>query len=189
MADDKKSRPGLMTRLRNISPRTSLKWAAGIALLLLANASFSIIEEGHVGVVKRWGKAVVQLDPGFHFKLPVAETVEHIEVRQRTNIEFLSAATQDQLPITATVSVNWTVNRESAMALFIAYSGLDQFEARILDPKQRSAAKAALSMFPADRMIRNRQKAVAAIMTGMTAEFLTSTVGLTSDRSRVWSFQ
>ena len=143
----------------------------GAALLLfLVGFGVTIIEEGHVGIVKRWGKAVVQLDPGFHFIVPIADSIEKIEVRQRKNVEDLRAATENQLPITASVSINWTVNRESAMDLFIAYGGLDQFEARILDPKLRSAAKAALSKFPADRLIRNRQDAVAAIMSNMTAE-------------------
>ena len=140
-------------------------------LAILACTSFAIIEEGHVGIVKRWRKAVAQLDSGFHFKIPVAETIEEIEVRQRRNVENLRAATKNQLPITASVSINWTVNRASAMDLFIAYGGLDRFETRILDPKLRSAAKAALSGFPADRLIRNRQGAVAAMMANMTTEF------------------
>ena len=118
-----------------------------VLLLFLVAFGVTIIEEGHVGIVKRWGKAVAQLDPGFHFIVPVADSIEKIEVRQRKNVEELRAATENQLPITASVSINWTVNRESAMDLFIAYGGLDQFEARILDPKLRSAAKAALSKF------------------------------------------
>ena len=125
------------------------------------------VEEGHVGVVKRWEKAVHQVGPGLHLKVPISDTVEHVEVRQRKNVEKLAAATENQLKITAEVSINWTVNRESAMQLFIDYGGLTQFEARILDPKLRSAAKAALSRFPADELIRNRQAAVSVIMENM----------------------
>lgn len=40
---------------------------------------------------------------------------------------------------------------------------------RIDDTNLRSAAKAAISKFPADQLIRNRQAAVNAIMDGMTA--------------------
>ena len=46
------------------------------------------------------------------------------------------------------MSINWTVEKASAMDLFIKYGGLEQFENRILDPKLRSAAKAALAQFP-----------------------------------------
>ena len=170
MTADPQSRSGPLARIR--ARRGHYLWlAAGWFLLLaLAFTSIVIIEEGHVGIVKRWGKAVAQLDPGFHLKLPIADRIEEIEVRQRKNVEELRAATANQLAITASVSINWTANRESAMQLFIRYGGLDQFEARILDPKLRSAAKAALSRFPADRLIRNRQEAVAAIMANMTEE-------------------
>jgi regulator of protease activity HflC (stomatin/prohibitin superfamily) len=126
------------------------------------------VDEGHVGVVKSWGKAVKQVGPGIHLKLPVRDKVSMIEVRQRRNVEELAAATANQLRITAKVSVNWTVNTDSAMDLFVKYGGLSQFETRVLDPKLRSAAKAALSKFPADQLIRNRGAAVAEIMATMS---------------------
>ena len=170
MAEDRKARPGPFAHIGQLWVRCGVTWILAPVLVVLAGTGFTILEEGHVGILKRWGKAVAQLDPGFHFIVPLADRIEKIEVRQRRNVEELRAATENQLPITASVSINWTVNRESAMDLFIAYGGLDQFETRILDPKLRSAAKAALAKFPADRLIRNRQDAVAAIMANMTAE-------------------
>ncbi len=137
---------------------------------ILVYVAVYTVPEGHVGVVKRWSKAVGQVGPGLHVKIPVADRIEKIEVRQRKNVEELAAATKNQLPTTAIVSINWTVNRNSAMDLFINYGGLDQFESRILDPKLRSAAKAAIAQFQADELIRNRQAAVAAIMAGMALE-------------------
>ena len=142
---------------------------AGVIVLVLAFFSVYTVEEGHVGIVKRFSKAVAQVDPGVHVKVPFVDTVESIEVRQRKNTETLAAATENQLPVTADVSINWTVHRPSAMNLFIQYGGLEQFESRILDPKLRSAAKAAISKFAADQLIRNRQTAVNAIMEGMSA--------------------
>ncbi len=142
----------------------------GLVVLFLLLGSVYTVEEGHVGIVKRWSKAVDQVGPGLHVKIPIADSIERIEVRQRKNVEDLAAATKNQLPTTATVSINWTVNRNSAMDLFIHYGGLDQFETRILDPKLRSAAKAAIARFQADELIRNRQAAVAAIMEGMALE-------------------
>ena len=142
---------------------------AGVVALTLVFFSVHIVEEGHVGIVKRFSKAIAQVDPGLRLKVPFVDTIEAIEVRQRKNTEELAAATQNQLPVTANVSINWTVDRSSAMELFIQYGGLEQFESRILDPKLRNAAKAAISQFPAAQLIRNRQAAVNAIMDGMTA--------------------
>jgi regulator of protease activity HflC (stomatin/prohibitin superfamily) len=133
------------------------------ALVLLVLGTFYIVPEGHVAVVKFTGKADRMEQPGFQIKIPFFETVEIIEVRERKNVENMAAATANQLPATATVSINWTVNRTAAMDLFIQYGGLDQFEERVLDPRMRSAAKAAISRFRADQIIRERQAVVAEI--------------------------
>lgn len=147
---------------------------ARIAAILLATVAAALVwtsvytvNEGHVGIVKRFSKATAQVDPGLHVKIPFIDSVEEIEVRQRKTTENLFAATSNQLPVDATVSVNWTVDRSSAMDLFIQYGGLHQFESRILDPKLRSSAKAAISRFSASELIRNRQAAVNEIMEDM----------------------
>ena len=158
----------------NLKPKHIIALAVGIVAVGLVLMGLYTIPEGHVGVVKRWQQAINQVGPGLHLKIPVVDTVEVIEVRQRKNEEALAAATANQLPIQATVSINWTVDTNAAMDLFIRYGGLNQFEQRILDPKLRSAAKGALSMFPADQLIRNRQAAVAEIQSRMVealAEF------------------
>ncbi len=147
---------------------------AGFLALVMAWDGWYIVPEGHVGIEKRFGKAVLQTDPGLRFKLPIVVRVEEIEVRQRKNVETLASATQNQLPFTADVSINWTVHKDAAMALFIEYGGLAQFEARVLDPKLRSSAKAAMARFPADQLIRNRALAVDEIMQELT----TATEGL-----------
>lgn len=140
----------------------------GVLTLIVGWGGWYVIPEGHVGVEKLFGKAVMQTDPGIHMKIPIVVGVERIEVRQRKNVEQLAAATQNQLPVTADVSINWTVHKSAAMELFIDYGGLDQFENRVLDPKLRSSSKAAISRFPADVLIRDRNAAVAEIMIEMT---------------------
>lgn len=142
-----------------------LAWSGGITFVaaILAFSAFYIVPEGHVAVVKFTGKADRLETPGFQTKIPFIEDVEIIEVRERKNVEELAGATANQLPVTATVSINWAVNAETAMDLFIRYGGLGQFEQRVLDPKIRSAAKAAISQFAADKLIRERQTVVAAI--------------------------
>ena len=128
----------------------------GVFALTFVVDGWYTVPEGHVGIEKRFGKAVAQTDPGLRFKLPIIVTVEEIEVRQKKNVEELAAVTQNQLPVTATVSVNWTVDKEAAMELFIQYGGLSQFENRVLDPKLRSASKAAIARYPADELIQKR---------------------------------
>ena len=131
--------------------------------LLTAWSGLYTVPEGHVTVVKKFSEAVRQENPGLQFKIPFIETTDEFEVRERKNVEEMSVATANQLPATAVVSINWTVNKEAALELYVRYGGLAQFEDRVLDPRMRSAAKAAISRYRADQLIRDRLIVVAEI--------------------------
>ncbi|WP_420833142.1 prohibitin family protein [Shewanella gaetbuli] len=131
-----------------------------LALVVTVYNSYFIVIEGHVGVVKRFGEAKDQQNPGLHFKIPFIETVENIEVRTRKNAEKMASSTKEQMPVTVEVSVNWTVNKEAALDLFKRYGGLDQFEQRILDPRFRSATKDTIPQFEAEQLIQDRASAI-----------------------------
>ena len=131
-----------------------------VLLGVLSVGSVTVVPEGHVGIKKMFGRADNQLNPGLNFKLPLIQTVETVEVRQRRNVEELTGATSEQLPLQATVSINWTANKESALDLYVKYGGIPQFEERILDPKLRSVSKAAIAKFSAEDLIKNRNLAV-----------------------------
>ncbi|WP_105188667.1 SPFH domain-containing protein [Pseudoalteromonas sp. T1lg48] len=134
-----------------------------VVLLLVGFKSMYTVDEGHVGIIKRFGEATEQVNPGLHTKIPFVDTVEMLEIRTRKNVEKLRAATHEQMPLTAEVSINWTVNREEAFDLFKSYGGLTQFESRILDPKLRSATKDALARYKAEELIQNRSQVIARI--------------------------
>jgi len=143
-----------------VSWKSATGLAAAALAVTLVMGSFYTVSEGHIGILTRFSKAIDQVGPGLHFKVPVIDGVKHIEVRERKNGEELSAATKNQLPMTAVVTVNWTVNADAGLELYQKYGSLSQFEQRILDPKLRQAAKAALSEFNADELIRNRNAAI-----------------------------
>ncbi len=136
--------------------------AALIAISIVWSSMYQI-EEGHVGIVKFFGEAQSQETPGLHFKIPMAETVEELEVRTRKNVESMASSTDEQMPVTVRVSVNWTVERESALDLYRAYGGLKQFESRILDPRFRSAVKDAIPKYTAEQLIQDRAGAIVRI--------------------------
>lgn len=132
--------------------------------------SYFIVIEGHVGIVKRFGEAKAQENPGLHLKIPFIETVEMIEVRTRKNAERMASSTKEQMPVTIEVSVNWTVNKEAAMELFKQYGGLLQFEQRILDPRFRSATKDTIPQFEAEQLIQDRATAIRGIERRLSEE-------------------
>ncbi|MFT5659122.1 MAG: regulator of protease activity HflC (stomatin/prohibitin superfamily), partial [Gammaproteobacteria bacterium] len=82
-----------------------------VAFIILAQATYTV-EEGHVGIIKRFGEATEQVSPGLHIKIPFVDLVEVLEIRTRKNVEKLNASTHEQMPVTAEVSINWTVRRD-----------------------------------------------------------------------------
>lgn len=145
------SKPGASVLIMSVS-------AVVVAILLFL--SFYTVEEGHVGIVKRFGEAKHQVDPGLHFKIPLVDSVEEIEVRTRKNVETMPSSTKEQMPVKAEVSVNWTVDKAAALDLFRRYGGLVQFEQRILDPRFRSVTKDSLPKFEAEQLIQDRAEAI-----------------------------
>ena len=135
----------------------------GLAGIMTAYQAMYTVDEGHVGIIKRFGEATEQVNPGLHTKIPFVDTIEVLEIRTRKNVEKLNASTHEQMPVVAEVSINWTVKRDQAFELFKAYGGLSQFESRILDPKLRSAAKDALARYKAEELIQNRSQVIAQI--------------------------
>jgi len=155
---------GLTTKTIDIDTNAIGKNMGKIAFAIISAAILwqvpYTIDEGHVGIVKRFGEATTQVNPGLHTKIPFAETVEELEIRTRKNIENMKASTFEQMPVQAEVSVNWTVIRAEAFELYKGYGGLDQFENRILDPRLRSATKDALARFKAEQIIQNRGQVI-----------------------------
>jgi regulator of protease activity HflC (stomatin/prohibitin superfamily) len=137
---------------------------------LLFAFSIYTVDEGNVGIVKRFGEAVEQVGPGIHLKIPLVHSIVHLEVRTRKNEEKMLSSTSEQMPVTAKVSVNWTVSKESAFDLYRKYGGLTQFESRILDPRFKSATKSALPQFTAEQLIQNRSTAVSLIEENLVRE-------------------
>jgi regulator of protease activity HflC (stomatin/prohibitin superfamily) len=126
-------------------------------------SSIYTVNEGHIGIVKRFSEAKEQVNPGLHFKIPFIDSVEEIEVRTRKNEERMASSTKEQMPVTVTVSVNWTVDKAAALDLFRQYGGLSQFENRILDPRFRAATKDVIPRYDAEKLIQDRASAIQAI--------------------------
>ncbi|MCB1509998.1 MAG: hypothetical protein KDJ36_03775 [Hyphomicrobiaceae bacterium] len=129
-----------------------------IAILALITLWLGIyrIDAGHVGVVKRFGNVISVVDPGLHVKIPYADTVEEIEVRERAFTMKLEAASQDPLELPITVTINWLVKRNKVKDLYIQFGTLAQFETRIILPRLNDAVKGVTSGYTVNDLLRKR---------------------------------
>lgn len=136
-----------------------LSWIP-IALLVLVLLTLFLgvyrIDAGHVGIVKRFGNVIDVVDPGLHVKIPYADTVEEMEVRERAFSMKLEAASQDPLELPITVTVNWLVKRTNVKDLYIQFGSLQQFEARIIQPRLNDAVKGVTSGYTVNDLLRKR---------------------------------
>lgn len=135
-----------------------LRWAliAGAVLAGAAWLSVYRIDAGHVGIVKRFGNVIDVVDPGLHYKIPYADTVEEMEVRERAFSMDLDAASQDPLELPIKVTVNWLVKRSQVKDLYVQFGSLDQFEKRIILPRLNDAVKGVTSRYTVNDLLRKR---------------------------------
>jgi len=158
-----------MKEIKNLNiPVGALSVAALVVMGLFG--SVYTVNEGHIGIVKRFSEAKKQVSPGLHFKVPIIDSVEEIEVRTRKNEEKMASSTKEQMPVTLIVSVNWTVEKSAALDLYRQYGGLSQFESRILDPRFRSATKDVIPKYDAEQLIQDRASAIQAIESSFIEE-------------------
>ena len=134
----------------------ALLGAIGLVALITLWLGVYRIDAGHVGVVKRFGNVIDVVDPGLHVKIPYADTVEEIEVRERAFTMKLEAASQDPLELPITVTINWLVKRSNVKELYIQFGTLAQFEARIILPRLNDAVKGVTSRYTVNDLLRKR---------------------------------
>ena len=124
--------------------------------LIIVWSSWFQTPEGHVDVVKRFGKAEYVATAGLNFKIPIVDVNDTIEIRTRKNSENMSAGTSEQMPVDVTASMNWTVNESTVLELYKAYGSLEQFEQRVIDPRFRALTKETVAKFTAEETINKR---------------------------------
>ncbi|MGD8305882.1 MAG: prohibitin family protein [Ignavibacteria bacterium] len=173
--------------------KTAIKAVVGgfIALISLIAVILAIytVDEGKVGIVKRWGEAIKQVDPGLHFKVPFTDSVEELETRTRkyqiklqasTTGKTTEGTTELQMPSAVIVSANWNIPKESALEIYKQYGSLQQYEDRILDPRVIKATKTAFAKYAIEQIISNREQVTDEIAAELT-ESLSSHLATMTD--------
>ena len=163
--------------------RSNMAGGAGLlifALILLISIPLSMVsvDAGHRGVKKRFGKVVGQaLNPGLHFKLPVVETVQEVEVReQKLNLET-SASSKDLQTVQSRIVVNFHPEPDRVAELYEKI-GLE-YETRILDPAVEETVKAITAQYTAEELISKRTEVREKMETMLKARVGGNAIGVT----------
>lgn len=124
---------------------------------------FFITQEGNVTVVKSMGKADREVEPGFHFKLPFAESTVDLDIRERKSGGKMQVSTSEQMPVDAVITANWSIKKGAGINLYKDYGSLDQFEDKVLEPKLLEAAKQGTAGYTAEEQMTKRDKVTESI--------------------------
>jgi regulator of protease activity HflC (stomatin/prohibitin superfamily) len=140
-------------------------FAAATILLLIALVgalSVVIVPAGNVAVVTAFGEVQNEtLPPGLHFRAPFINAVHLIQTRvQPHNFQAIDAATQENLTVQVTGTMNYHVDGAFAAELYQRVG--DDFASKVIDPAFSDYIKQIIPSFSAsseaDNFILNKRE-------------------------------
>jgi regulator of protease activity HflC (stomatin/prohibitin superfamily) len=121
----------------------------------------TIVPAGHSAVLMRFGAVQGQLDEGMHFIVPGINSTELMEVRTQKEESTGSAASRDLQVVTATVALNFRVDRSAVGKLYQNVGR--EYKARVIDPAVQESIKTVTAKYTAEDLIRSRTQVKAEV--------------------------
>lgn len=124
--------------------------------LVIALNPFVTVSAGQRGVVLNWGAFNGEiLDPGLHFRIPIAQVVVKMDVQtQKLEIEASDAYSHDLQNVKIHSVVNYNLDPKEVGLIYQQY-GLDA-EARILQPNLEASVKQTVAKYSAEELLSKR---------------------------------
>lgn len=129
-------------------------WWLAAAVLVTLYAGFTTVDSGSEGVVRRWGQATRQLDPGPHFIIPYAEDVTPVPTQTRIVKPNEDAASKDLQIVHTEVTLAYHV--DPAYAMYIMVNLNNDAETRVITPAIYEAIKAVTARYDVQQLIERR---------------------------------
>ena len=127
------------------------------ALVALGSASFTIIEEGYIGVKYQFGKIVDDsLSAGLNFKVPFVQTIRQVDVREQMYQMDANAYTKDTQTVEGIqTKLNYVYDR-GELSNIIRNVGINNVESKLLIPQMQSIVKNEIGQYKAEDLVQNR---------------------------------
>lgn len=140
-----------------------------VLALIVLFSSFGTISSSEVGVKTRLGKVVGTVDAGVYMKVPFVEQVHIIDLKVKTvdydkngaegdspDTSALSASSKDLQEVWANVVVNYKVNPQKAVDIFVQYKSAEQFGYNVIEPIIRQSVKSVTAQYTAEELVTKR---------------------------------
>lgn len=132
-------------------------WLYLVALIFLTlSLSYTEVDAGSVGVVKRFGRPVREAYPGLHFITPFVESLTTVAVQTRIVKPNEDASSLDLQIVHTEVTLAYHVDPE--YATFVLVSLNNDAEQRVINPAIYEAIKATTAKYDVQELIAQRPK-------------------------------
>jgi len=133
-----------------------LGWAVfGLLALMIVFGSFYTIDAGERGVLLTFGKAQsVSVQPGLHFKIPIAQSVQKMDVRTAKYESEADSSSKDLQIVTTSIAVNYHLDPSKVSEV---YSNIGKdYEDRIVQPAIQESIKSVMAKYTAEELVTKR---------------------------------
>jgi regulator of protease activity HflC (stomatin/prohibitin superfamily) len=127
-----------------------------IALFFVLSC-FVVVDSGHVGVVRMLGAVnMTPLEEGFHFKKPIVDRVEEIDIRLRKAENQATAASRDLQVVSTKVAVQYSLTGPVVPLTYQKIGRRQIVESTLIDPAIMESVKAVTAQYTAEQLITKR---------------------------------
>jgi len=129
-----------------------------IAVILLFS-SIVIVNVGEKGIHKSWGAVTgTVFDEGLHWKTPIADAVDIMDLKIQKYETEASAASQDLQVVQAKIAVNYRVVSDDESLIWIRQKIGRDYRQKIIEPAIQEAVKASTAQFSVEDLIKKREE-------------------------------
>ncbi|MBT8150760.1 MAG: prohibitin family protein [Gammaproteobacteria bacterium] len=140
-----------------LSPSRVVMIGLIIGALLLLREVFVIVESGHVGVVRMLGAVQpVSLPEGFHFKKPILDRVEQMDIRLTKAENAAQAASKDLQTVSTKVTVQYSLDGAVAPLTFQKIGTRGIVASTLINPAIMESVKSVTAQYTAEELITKR---------------------------------
>lgn len=128
-----------------------------VVLLVALGSSFTVINEGYVGVKYQFGKIIESdLTAGLNFKIPFIQDIRSVDIREQMYETQTTAYTKDTQTV-ENLHVKLTyVYDKSSLENLIRNIGINNIETKLIIPQVQSVMKNEIGKVKAEELVQSR---------------------------------
>lgn len=145
--------------------KTILFITLAVLSIIALFSSFTTIESGHVGVVKRYGAVQSEvLKEGIHFIRPMGlEKVHEMNTKMQAVEAKASSSSKDLQMVAAVVTIQYSVEGNMAPKVYQRFGTAEVFGITVISPAVQESVKAVTAKYAAEELISKRAEVKSAI--------------------------